>query len=104
MSHANRPSFMPGGQFAPSRPGSNAPADFSGPALSDPTDPGVYPQFPIGASFYPGEPDDSVCRLVQVNADATAFDLVLERINETQQATCAAVLAAQICDTVTPIP
>ena len=25
MSHANRPSFMPGGQFAPSRPGSNAP-------------------------------------------------------------------------------
>jgi hypothetical protein len=85
-------------------PGANDPADFSGTVLSDPLDATVYPQYPIGASFYPGEPDDSVCRLVQVNGDATAFDLVIQRINENQQADCAAVLAAQVCDTITPVP
>ncbi len=85
-------------------PGANDPADISGTVQTDPTDPTVYPLYPIGASFYPGEPLDSVCRLVQVNADATQADLVNVQINELQQADCRTALAANVCATITPIP
>ena len=85
-------------------PGANDIADISGTVLTDPADAAVYPHYPIGASFYPGDPDSSVCRLVQVNADATAVDLVNLRINENQQADCAAALIANVCATVTPLP
>ena len=85
-------------------PGANDPADISGTVLSVPGDPETYPQFPIGASFYPGQPGDSVCRLVQVNGDLTSTDLVNVRINETQQADCRAELDANVCATITPVP
>jgi len=53
--------------------------------------------FVIGASFS-ADPDSSVCRLVQINkADASTEDLVNLRINENQQADCAAVLNTYIC-------
>ena len=85
-------------------PASNDPADISGTVLSNPGDPTVYPHFPIGASFYPGLPNDSVCRLVQVEADATALDLVNLRINETQQVDCRSLLDTNVCATITPVP
>ena len=85
-------------------PGLNDAADISGTILSVPGDPLTYPQFPIGASFYPGDPDSSVCRLVTVNSDASVVDLVNRRINETQQAVCAGELATNVCSTVTPLP
>jgi hypothetical protein len=78
-------------------PAANDPADIAGTVLSDPLDDTVYPHFPIGASFYPGDPDNSVCRLVQVNGDATTAELVNSRINETQQAACATVLNSNVC-------
>jgi hypothetical protein len=83
-----------------SGPGSNDAADISGTIGES----GVYPQYPIGASFYPGDPDSSVCRLVSVNADASVTELVNYRINETQQAVCAGELATYVCATVTPVP
>lgn len=85
-------------------PFSNDVADIAGTILSVPGDPLAYPQYPIGASFYPGDPDSSVCRLVTVNGDATEIDLVKRRINETQQAVCAGELAINVCSTVTPLP
>lgn len=85
-------------------PGTNDPADISGTVLSVPGDPTAYPHYPIGASFYPGQPEDSVCRLVQVNADASTVDLVNLRINENQQADCRTELAANACASITPLP
>jgi len=82
--------------------GSNDPADISGTVLTDPNDPAVYPHFPIGAAFYPGDPVNSVCRLVQVNGDATVSELVNFRINENQQAECATLLQANVCATTAP--
>lgn len=78
-------------------PGSNDIADIAGTVHPDPPDDTTFPHYPIGASFYPGDPDSSVCRLVQVNADASSGDLVNLRINENQQAACAAALNANIC-------
>lgn len=69
-------------------------ADISGIVLSGTS------QYPISASFYPGEPDDSVCRLVEVSEDATVVDLVDKRINEQQQSICATVLRDNVCATV----
>ena len=83
-------------------PGINDTADIAGTILSVPGDPLAYPQYPIGASFYPGDPDSSVCRLTMVDGDAV--DLVNYRINETQQAVCATELATNVCATVTPLP
>jgi hypothetical protein len=85
-------------------PGVNDIADISGTILSNAADPAAYPQFPIGASFYPGDPASSVCRLVQVNADASVVDLVNQGINENQQADCAAALKTNVCATVTTLP
>ncbi len=85
-------------------PFSNDIADISGTIFSDYPVGAAYPQHPIGASFYPGEPDSSVCRLVEVNSDATTTDLVNKRINENQQATCATELKANVCATVTLFP
>ncbi len=78
-------------------PASNDIADIAGTVLFDPSDDTTFPHYPIGASFYPGDPDSSVCRLVQINADASTVDLVNLRINENQQAACAAALNANIC-------
>jgi hypothetical protein len=75
----------------------NDPADIAGTVLTDFTDASVYPHYPIGASFIPGDPDNSVCRLVQVNGDASVDELVNHRINETQQEDCALLLRANIC-------
>jgi hypothetical protein len=77
--------------------GTNDAADIAGTVLSVPNDPATYPQFPIGAAFIPGDPISSVCRLVQVEGDATTTDLVNMRINENQQATCATSLKSHIC-------
>jgi hypothetical protein len=85
-------------------PSTNDIADISGTILSVPGDSTAYPQYPIGASYYPGKPDDSVCRLVQVNADASPVDLVNQRINETQQTACAAALKDNVCASVTTLP
>jgi hypothetical protein len=82
--------------------GENDPADISGTILS--STPESYPQYPIGASFYPSDPDASVCRLVQVGADATTIDLVHLRINEIQQADCASEIKYNVCASVTPVP
>ena len=72
-------------------------ADIAGTILSNPPVTTDYPQYPIGASFYPGDPDSSVCRLVQLNADASVDELVNRRINENQQEDCALLLQANIC-------
>jgi hypothetical protein len=79
-------------------------ADISGTVLSTPGDPASYPQYPIGTSFYPGQPGDSYCALVQVDGDATTTELANERINELQQEDCASVLKAQVCANVYPLP
>jgi len=75
----------------------NDPADIAGTVLTDFEDATTYPHYPIGASFIPGDPDNSVCRLVQVNGDASIDELVNLRINETQQEDCALLLKANIC-------
>jgi len=85
-------------------PAANDAADISGTILSDAANPDAYPQYPISASFYPGDPDSSVCRLAQVNQDASVVDLTKLRINENQQADCATALKANVCATVTPVP
>lgn len=84
--------------------GVNDVADISGTVLTDPLDAAVYPHFPIGASFYPGLPNDSVCRLVQVDSDATVTEIVNLRINETQQAACRSALDVNVCSTIIPLP
>ena len=84
--------------------GDNDAADIAGTVLTDPNDPSVYPHFPIGATFLPGDPVSSVCRLVQVNLDATTDDLVNLRINESQQADCAASLKVNVCATTVSAP
>jgi len=78
--------------------------DLAATIYTNPDDTLVYPQFPIGAAFVAGDPARSVCRLVQVGSDATVTDLVLEPINQDQQSECAALLTANICDTVTVVP
>jgi len=85
-------------------PDPNDVADISGTIHSDYPDNIDYPQHPIGASYYPGDPESSVCMLVQVNDDASVVDLVKHRINETQQAECAAALAFYVCAEVTSLP
>lgn len=75
----------------------NDPADIAGTVQTDFTDASAYPHYPIGASFIPGDPDNSVCRLVQVNNDASVDELVNLRINEAQQEECALLLRANIC-------
>ncbi|NQZ54511.1 MAG: hypothetical protein HRT93_09705 [Piscirickettsiaceae bacterium] len=87
-----------------SGPSVNDTADISGTVLSVPADPSSYPHFPIGASFIPGDPINSVCRLVQVNGDASVDELINLRINETQQTECADLLKANVCATTTQIP
>lgn len=84
--------------------GDNDAADIAGTVLTDPNDPSVYPHFPIGAAFLPGDPVSSVCRLVQVNVDATTSDLVNLRINENQQADCAESLKLNVCATTVSAP
>lgn len=83
-------------------PGSNDPADISGTYL--PAEPLIYPQYAFGASFYPGEPSNSVCRLVQVNTDLSTVDLINLQINENQQADCRAALASNACFSTTTLP
>ncbi len=72
-------------------------ADIAGTVLTDFADSSVFPHYPIGASFYPGDPDSSVCRLVQLNGDASVDELVNRRINENQQEDCALLLKTNIC-------
>lgn len=72
-------------------------ADIAGTVLTDFADSSVFPHYPIGASFYPGDPDSSVCRLVRLNGDASVDELVNRRINENQQEDCALLLKANIC-------
>lgn len=78
-------------------PGSNDAADIAGTVLTDPNDPSVYPQYPIGAAFNPGDPVNSYCALFQVDGDATTTELVNFRINEAQQEDCAASLKTNVC-------
>jgi hypothetical protein len=85
-------------------PGANDAADIAGTILTNPLDSTVYPWYPIGASFYPGVPTDSYCALEQIDGDATVTELVRFPINENQQADCAALLEANVCATVNPIP
>ena len=67
-------------------PGSNDIADISGTVLTDPLVFETYPHYPIGASFYPGEPAESYCALVAVSDDLSINELVSLPINELQQA------------------
>jgi hypothetical protein len=80
----------------------NDPADISG--TYTPADPLLDPQYAFGASFYPGEPGNSVCRLVQINPDLSTADLVNLPINENQQANCRTALADHACSTITTLP
>ncbi|MGR8942226.1 MAG: hypothetical protein ACU83P_11620 [Gammaproteobacteria bacterium] len=74
--------------------------DIAGIVSADFSDPTV-PQYPIGASYYPSDPNDSVCRLVALNSSSPfGTDLITKRINEQQQAACAAELKANVCKTV----
>ena len=72
-------------------------ADIAGTILSIPSDPTAYPQFLIGASYYPGDPNSSVCRLVEVTSGPTVIDRINSRINAAQQVVCAAALKANVC-------
>ncbi|MFV8817723.1 hypothetical protein [Haliea sp. E17] len=75
-------------------------ADLAGTVLTDPLDSSVYPQFPIGAAYYAGDPLQSVCRLVEVSeTDPYQQDLVNVRINAAQQAECAVALQTNVCAT-----
>jgi len=82
-------------------PGTNDLADIAGTILSIPGDSSA-PQYPIGAAFVPGDPVSSVCRLVRVNSDGSQNDLVNQRINEGQQASCAVTLKNNVCAASTP--
>ena len=77
--------------------GANTYVDIAGTILSDPTDAAVYPQYPIGAAFVPGNPVSSVCRLVKIETNLAETEIVNLRINEGQQATCAAALKSNVC-------
>jgi uncharacterized repeat protein (TIGR01451 family) len=79
-------------------------ADISGTVLPDPLVPETYPHYPIGASFYPGEPAESYCALVAVDNDLSITELVNLPINELQQANCAKLIRDNVCDSVTEIP
>jgi hypothetical protein len=86
--------------------GAGSPVDIAGTVLTDTADPTVYPHYPIGAAFT-AEPDESVCQLTQVSSPldpAAVTDLVKIRINRLQQGACRAELAANVCDTITPLP
>ena len=85
-------------------PGTNDIADISGTVLTDPLVYETYPHYPIGASFYPGEPAESYCALVAISDDLSIDELVSLPINELQQAECAALIKTNICDTVTEVP
>lgn len=78
-------------------PLSNDVADIAATIVSDPLDPGLAPVYPIGAAFNPSEPVSSVCQLERVNGDGSTDTLVKLRINENQQADCAALLKTQVC-------
>jgi len=78
-------------------------ADLAGTVLTDPNDPTLYPQYPIGASYYASDPVSSSCRLVQINdSDPFQQEVVNIRINANQQAACAAALQTSVCDTTEP--
>ena len=78
-------------------------ADLAGTVLTDPNDPGIYPQYPIGASYYATDPVSSSCRLIQINdADPFQQEVVNIRINANQQADCAVALQTNICATTEP--
>lgn len=79
-------------------------ADIAGTVLSDSSDSSVYPHYPIGASFLPADPNNSVCRLVEVNEDASTNELVNIRINETQQEECATIVKNTYCDATVTLP
>ena len=82
-----------------------SPEDIAGTVLTNHLDPAVYPHYPIGAAFTP-EPNESVCQLTKVTSplDPTAVtDLVKIRINRQQQADCRAVLAANVCKSITTV-
>jgi hypothetical protein len=79
-------------------------ADISGTVLSNPDVFETYPHYPIGASFYPGEPAESYCALVAVDDDLSITELVNLPVNELQQAECATLIRDHICGDVTIIP
>lgn len=86
--------------------GAGNPEDISGTILTNPADPSVYPQYPIGAAFTE-DPNESVCQLTEVNQSSgvpVATDLVKKRINRLQQGDCRTVLATNICGTITSVP
>jgi hypothetical protein len=83
-------------------PGGNDPADISGTYV--PVDPLIDPQYAFGASFYPGEPGESVCRLVQINPNLSTADVVNLLINENQQVDCRIALATNACSSITTLP
>jgi len=78
--------------------------DLAGTIYTNIDDQTVYPHYLFGASFRPSDPELSVCRLVQLNGDATQNELVNERINQAQQIECAAILESTYCSSVVPSP
>ena len=84
--------------------GDNDIADISGTVLTDPQVFETYPHYPIGASFYPGEPAESYCALVAVSDDLSISELVNVPINELQQAECATLIRTNVCSNVTEVP
>ena len=91
-------------ELIPGGPGN--PEDISGTVLSNPTDPTVYPQYPIGAAFT-ADPNESVCQLTEVNESSgipTATDLVKIRLNRQQQNDCRTILENNICNTIIQVP
>lgn len=83
-------------------PGGNDPADISGTYV--PADPLTESQYAFGASFYPGEPENSVCRLVQINPNLSTADLVNLQINENQQVACRTALVGTACSSIITLP
>jgi hypothetical protein len=79
-------------------------ADISGTVLPDPLVFETYPHYPIGASFYPGEPAESYCALYELADDLSITELVKLPINELQQADCATLISDYICVSVLVIP
>ena len=79
-------------------------ADISGTVLTNPEVVETSPHYPIGASFYPGEPAESYCALVAVSDDLSINEIVNIPINELQQAECATLIRTNVCDIVTEVP
>ena len=78
-------------------------ADLAGTVLTDPSDPTLYPQYPIGASYYATDPVSSSCRLVQINdSDPFQQEVVNIRINADQQIACAEAMQTSVCATTEP--